>query len=162
VNRKKRLVYALVSMALTGSAIGCAVAPAPEGGIAVAASQLTVAPNCVINDFFISGNQSDGGVGSYDTFVYLTNNGSMCRLVPIGARAYNVTTHSFVGAAAAITKPDVKPGQLFPYATRRLLGTIAYGQSVSLLLSYADVGLGALRDCGKVAAASAMAFWMKD
>ena len=32
-----------------------------------------------------------------------------------------------------------------PYKTTHLLGTVAYGQSVSLMLSYADVGLGALR-----------------
>ena len=160
MNRHKKFVNTLVPIILTGSAIGWAVALAPVGGSAVAASQSPPVPICVISNFFISGNQSDGGAGSYDTFVYLTNSGPTCSLVPIGARAYSATTRSFVGTAARISRPDIVPGQLFPYATGHLLGNVAYGQSVSLLLSYADVGLGALRDCGKVVTAASMAFWM--
>ncbi len=84
----------------------------------VPASRPPPSPICAINNFFISGKQSDGGAGSYDTYVYLTNSGSTCRLVPIGARGYNAATHPFVGTAASISKPEVTPGQLFPYATR--------------------------------------------
>jgi hypothetical protein len=156
---KKRL-DALVLTAFMASTIGWAVALGPVGASTVAASTPSPAPICAINNFFISGQQSDGGAGSYDTYVYLTNSGPRCRLVPIGARGYDSTTHAFVGTTAAISKPDIRPGSLFPYATTRLLGTVAYGQSVSLLLRYADVGMGALRSCGKVAAANSMAFWM--
>jgi hypothetical protein len=123
-------------------------------------SALAALPICAINNFVISGNQSDGGLGSYNTYVYLTNSGPSCRLVPIGARAYSDSTHSFVGTAATINKPDGKTGALFPYKTTHLLGSVAYGQRVSLLLSYADVGLGSLNDCGEVKAANSMAFWM--
>jgi hypothetical protein len=160
MDRRKQLVVSLALIALTGAAIGWAIALGPVDTNTVAASQPPPAPICAINNFFISGKQSDGGAGSYDTYVYLTNSGSTCRLVPIGARGYNAATHAFVGTAASISKPDITPGQLFPYATRHLLGTVAYGQSVSLLLSYADAGPGTPHDCGKIATASSMAFWM--
>jgi hypothetical protein len=118
------------------------------------------APACAIGNFFISGRQSDGGAGSYDTFVYLTNSGSTCRLTPIDARAYNDIDHVFVGTAASIAKPDVTTGQMFPYATRRLLGTVTYGESVSLFLSYADVSPETPNGCGKIVTANSMAFWI--
>lgn len=124
------------------------------------AAALPVAPACAIGNFFISGRQSDGGAGSYDTFVYLTNSGPTCRLTPIDARAYNDTDHAFVGTAASISKPDVKNGQMFPYATKRLLGTVTYGESVSLFLSYADVSPETPNGCGKIVTANAMAFWI--
>lgn len=117
-------------------------------------------PICSIKNFFISGKQSDGGMGSNDTYVYFTNNGSTCRLVPIGARGYDLASHSFIGTPAQITKPDVRLGNLWPYATTHLLGTVDYGQSVSLDLRYADVDLGALRNCGRTGTATAMAFWV--
>jgi hypothetical protein len=145
---------------LTGSLISCAATMVPIAGITVAHAQSTSAPICSIDNFSITGNQSDGGAGSYNTYVYLTNSGPTCRLVPIDARGYNDVTHSFVGTTAKIAKPDLTAGQVFPYATRKLLGTVQYGQSVSLLLTYADVGMGALRDCGKVATATSVAFWM--
>jgi hypothetical protein len=125
----------------------------------VAAAQAAV-PTCAIGNFFISGRQSDGGAGSYDTFVYLTNSGPTCRLTPIDARAYNDTNHAFVGTAASISKPDVKTGQMFPYATKHLLGTVTYGESVSLFLSYADVSPETPNGCGKIVTANSMAFWI--
>lgn len=150
------------SIALTtaGSVIAAVAALVPIGWSGVASAQTPPTPICSINNFVINGHQSDGGAGSYDTYVYLTNSGPTCRLVPVGARAYNDVTHTFVGSTASINRPDVKPGNLFPYRTTHLLGTVAYGQSVSLLLSYADVGLGGMRGCGKVVTANAVAFWM--
>jgi hypothetical protein len=157
---RKSRVTVLIFFALTISLIVSAIELERVDTMFVAAAQLPPVPICTINDFFISGKQSDGGAGSYDTFVYLTNSGPTCRLVPIGARGYNTTTHRFIGTTATISKPDIKPGQYFPYATRHLLGNVAYGQSVSLFLGYADVGLGGLRNCGKVATANSVAFWM--
>ena len=140
-----------------GSFIGSTVAISANVSANAVATQ--VAPICSIDNFVIHGDQSDGGAGTYQTYVYLTNSGPSCRLVPIGARAYDDTTRAFVGTTATISKPDVTKGSLFPYDTTHLLGTINYGQSVALLLSYADVGMG-LNGCGRVATADAMAFWM--
>jgi hypothetical protein len=154
----KTLLNAVTFVVVTGSVIGLSLAPL--AGTDVAGAQQPPIPTCSINNFVISGNQSDGGAGTYNTYVYLTNSGPSCRLGPIGARAYNESTHSYVGTTAAITKPNVKPGSLFPYNTSHLLGTVAYGQVVSLLLSYADVSLGAQHGCGKIATANSMAFWM--
>jgi hypothetical protein len=146
--------------ALACSALGWAATLMHFEAGAAAAAQPPVR-TCVISNFVIGGNQSDGGAGSYDTFVYLTNSGPTCRLVPMGARAFNATTRTFVGTAASISKPDVATGQLFPYATKHLLGSVAYGQSVSLDMRYADVGSGMVRDCGRIIQATSMAFWMQ-
>jgi hypothetical protein len=160
VNRSRRSAARITFTVLTGSLISCAAAMVPVGSITVASAQSAPASICAINSFSISGNQSDGGAGSYNTYIYLTNSGPTCRLVPIGARGYDDVTHSFVGSTATVAKPIFTSNQVFPYATRKLLGTVEYGQSISLLLSYADVGLGGLRDCGKVATANSVAFWM--
>jgi hypothetical protein len=157
---RKNLSNALLFVMIVGTVIGTSVAPIEGTGVATA--QEPTIPMCSIDNFVIHGNQSDGGAGSYDTYVYLTNSGPSCRLLPVGARAYNEITHSFVGTTATISKPDVKPGSLFPYNTTHLLGTVSYGQSVSLLLSYSDVSLGALNGCGKIVTADSMAFWMTD
>lgn len=144
--------------AFMGLALVIAVEIAPP--LSNVAAAPTAAPACAISNFFISGRQSDGGAGSYDTFVYLTNSGPTCRLTPIDARAYNDADHAFVGTAASVSKPDVKAGQMFPYATNQLLGTVTYGESVSLLLSYADVSPETPNGCGKIVSADSMAFWI--
>lgn len=159
MNKSKHSAVRIILGVLTGLLIGCAASMAPVGSFSVASAQ-SPAPICAIKNFSISGNQSDGGAGSYNTYIYLTNSGPTCRLVPIGARGYDDVTHSFVGRTATIARPDLTSDQVFPYATHKLLGTVEYGQSVSLLLTYVDVGLGALRNCGKVANANSVAFWM--
>ena len=113
---------------------------------------------CTIGQFSIAGKRGGGGAGTVNTRVSLFNRGPTCRLVPIGARAYDTKSERFVGAPGYPSKPTIT-GSLSPYATRKLLGDAAHGTWVHVVLGYTDVAVGE-PGCGKATKANSMAFWI--
>jgi hypothetical protein len=121
-----------------------------------------IAGECKIGNFSISGVGNQGATGSAMTLVYLANHGPSCSLSPIAVRAYNTSTHSYVGPVSRIMKPEVTKfaGQLtYPYAAPKLLGRLGHEKTADLFFAYGEPGISPASMC-RPAPANEIGFWI--
>jgi hypothetical protein len=164
--RHRWLVVSLVIAVVAGSTFYAAlrrqVNQPPINRSVFGARAAVIAGECKIGNFSISGVGNQGAAGSAMTLVYLVNHGPSCALSPIAVRAYNTSTHSYVGPVSRIMKPEVTKfaGQLtYPYAAPKLLGRLGRGKTADLLFAYGEPGISPASMC-RPAPANEVGFWV--